>query len=62
MPEMSGMELIDRLGAIAPLPRVVFMSGYGAEAVRTLGHDRIVLAKPFTNAELLSAIERAFRD
>ncbi len=62
MPEMSGMELIDRLAAIAPLPRVVFMSGYGAEAVRTLGHDRIVLAKPFTNAELLSAIERAFRD
>ncbi len=62
MPEMSGMELIDRLQAIAPLPRVVFMSGYGAEAVRTLGHDRIVLAKPFTNAELLGAIERTFRD
>ncbi len=62
MPEMSGMEMIDRLAAISPLPRVAFMSGYGAEAARTLGHDRIVLAKPFTIQELLSAIERAMRD
>lgn len=62
MPEMSGMELVDRLAAIAPLPRVAFMSGYGAEAGRTLGHDRIVLAKPFTNQELLATIARVMRD
>jgi len=62
MPEMSGMEMVEHFAAIAPLPRVVFMSGYGAEAVRTLGHDRLVLAKPFTNQELLASIERAMRD
>ncbi|MCC6625019.1 MAG: PAS domain-containing protein [Deltaproteobacteria bacterium] len=58
MPEMSGVELVERLGHIAPLPAVLFMSGYGAEASHTLGRDRVVLSKPFTHAELLAAIAR----
>ncbi len=56
MPDLSGMELVERCAELGPLPRVLFMSGYGAEALRTVGEDRVVLPKPFTKAELLDTI------
>jgi len=58
MPEMSGVELVERLAADGALPPVLFMSGYGAEASHAIGPDRVILAKPFTLAELAQAIGR----
>ncbi len=61
MPEMFGTTLIERFEAIHPLPPVLFMSGYGAEATRDIGEGRIILAKPFTAQELQEAIARTLR-
>jgi len=60
MPEMAGTELVERLATLGALPPVLFMSGFGADAIRaTTTSDRVVLGKPFTSQELFAAIERA---
>jgi len=61
MPEMFGTTLVERLAQLAPMPAVVFMTGYGAEAARDLTPEHIVVTKPFTTAELLGAIARGVR-
>lgn len=59
MPEMTGTEMVEHFATLGPLPPVVFMSGFGAEAIRSTAPDRVVLSKPFTSQELLAAIARA---
>ena len=63
MPGIDGIELIERLRAEAPQAKVLFMSGGGQrddrdvlEVARSVGADH-VLAKPFTRAELLEAVD-----
>jgi len=58
MPKMGGPELADRLQAINPDLRVVYMSGYAEEVVSSrLDHgDRPLLEKPFSLPELLECV------
>jgi CheY-like chemotaxis protein len=62
MPEMSGLELIDRLRATAPTIRIVVMTGYGS---REVASDALrqgasgLLLKPFTPAELREVVAGA---
>ena len=50
MPEMDGIELAQRAGAIAPQMRVMFITGFAAVALRTgaAQPQARVLSKPFT--------------
>ncbi len=62
MPEMSGGDLVAAMRARHPELPVVFMSGYSAGMLAgRLPPDEHVnmLAKPFTSADLLVAVERA---
>jgi signal transduction histidine kinase len=55
MPEMSGPELVQRLATLRPASKVLFMSGYTANAVvhrGALGSETEFLQKPFTAATL----------
>jgi two-component system, cell cycle sensor histidine kinase and response regulator CckA len=55
MAQMRGPELVTRLAQLGAAPRVLFITGYSEEAVRSeLSHP--VLAKPFTAAALWRAI------
>ncbi|HEX6245434.1 MAG TPA: response regulator, partial [Polyangiales bacterium] len=55
MARMRGPELIARLEQEGAAPRVLFITGYSEEAVRSeLGHP--VLAKPFTATALWNAV------
>lgn len=58
MRHMRGPELIARLSEGGKPPRVLYITGYSEEAVRsTLGHP--VLSKPFTAVALRRAVEEA---
>jgi PAS domain S-box-containing protein len=55
MPEINGAALAERLGALAPEMRVLFMSGYSDEAVQRHGMltvNAAFLEKPFTERAL----------
>ena len=55
MPEINGAALAERLCALAPAMRVLFMSGYSDEAVHrhgVLGEHSAFLEKPFTERAL----------
>ncbi len=55
MPGLNGRALAERLGAIAPSMRILFMSGYSDEAVHrhgVLGESAAFLEKPFTERTL----------
>jgi len=61
MPRLSGRELFERLGALRPGLRCVFMSGYtGHAALRngTLPQGQGLLEKPFTPAGLLRKVRQ----
>jgi CheY-like chemotaxis protein len=61
MPQMNGRELAERIQQIRPMP-VVFMSGYTGDALatrRVLDADTVLLQKPFTAAQLASALREA---
>ena len=62
MPGMNGAELARRLRRVRPATRVVFMSGYSAEAVAThgvLSPGAVFLQKPFSVEELLEGLRSA---
>ncbi len=55
MPEVNGRVLAERLGALAPEMRILFMSGYSDEAVHrhgVLGAQSAFLEKPFSERTL----------
>jgi two-component system cell cycle sensor histidine kinase/response regulator CckA len=55
MPEINGAALAERLAALAPDMRVLFMSGYSDEAVQRHGMlavEAAFLEKPFTERTL----------
>ena len=62
MPRMDGMELLRRLVAQNPAPRVVVITAHGSErqaveAIKAGAHD--YFRKPFDNDELLAVVRRA---
>jgi DNA-binding NtrC family response regulator len=62
MPRMGGMELLRRLSARAPAPRVVLITAHGSErqaveAMKAGAWD--YFRKPFENDELLAVVRRA---
>ena len=60
MPGMNGGELADKLVAMRPGLRVLFITGYDDEDVATrglIGPGRECLNKPFTPAELRSRVQ-----
>ena len=62
MPVIGGKELADRVEALRPDIRVLFMSGYTADLMELHGHlpDGIrILQKPFTGATLAQRIRAA---
>jgi signal transduction histidine kinase len=64
MPEMSGRELARRLGEERPGAKVLFMTGYGYEAVGPGGlleEGAELMEKPFTPAVLLRRIAAVLR-
>jgi len=58
MPEVSGIELAERLPVLRPGVRVLFVSGYSAvdPALKQAGGRIALLNKPFRAGELLSAV------
>lgn len=59
MPEMSGVELMQRVRSTSPDLRVLLMTGYSEEVVDHLqAHERpdVVLAKPFRGEDLIAAV------
>jgi signal transduction histidine kinase/CheY-like chemotaxis protein len=63
MPGMSGPELADRMTAVNPDLKIVFMSGYpdhvpATSSLGVLGPDINYIPKPFKEATLLEALER----
>jgi len=62
MPGMNGLQLAERLVADRPDLRVLFISGFGPDDPTDQGWDQrgaTLLAKPFTAADLLSAVHRS---
>jgi PAS domain S-box-containing protein len=61
MPGMNGKELADRLGGLRPGIKVLFFSGYTADAIAQHGilkEGVAFLPKPFTPRELLARVRR----
>jgi two-component system, cell cycle sensor histidine kinase and response regulator CckA len=61
MPGMSGRELAERLTAIQPHVRVVYMSGYSGDSIRQQGMldpGLPYVEKPFLAGELIAEIRR----
>ena len=59
LPELSGRALIDALAQRGPVPPVVFMSGYSADAMGTqsmLESGDQFIEKPFTAETLLASV------
>lgn len=55
----SGVDAVAQIVALRHIPHI-FMTG-NVSAVRQLRPDAVILEKPFNEAELREAIERAFR-
>jgi FixJ family two-component response regulator len=59
MPEMNGRDLADRINVMRPGVKILFMSGYSAEAVArhgVLARGAAFLEKPFSPAVLLRKV------
>ena len=59
MPEMSGVELADRLERERPDTLILFMTGYAREAVVNegiLGKGREYIGKPFTQEQITTRV------
>ena len=62
LPDGSGPQLIETLRKVSPGLRVVYMSGYGEEALGLAGGDASFLRKPFAPADLRRAVLRALAE
>jgi signal transduction histidine kinase len=65
MPDVNGSELAERLGALAPDMRILFMSGYSDEAVvrhGELSEAAAFLEKPFTEKTLARKVREVLDD
>jgi CheY-like chemotaxis protein len=62
MPHMGGAELARRLAKLAPKLPVVFMTGYTNEPIsgEFQGRPPVVLAKPFSAADLHRTLKGVF--
>jgi CheY-like chemotaxis protein len=58
MPDMTGVELVERVRAVRPDISVVLMSGYKTDGASALSNVAM-LRKPFTRGELATAIAAA---
>ncbi len=61
MPEMSGVELADRLERERPGMRILFMTAYAEEAVVNegiLGKHRECIGKPFTQKQITKRVRQ----
>ena len=57
MPELSGLEMVNRILEMRPAMKVIFMTGYGGDNPPTHQVKRFgVLEKPFTIPGLLGAV------
>jgi CheY-like chemotaxis protein len=59
MPRMSGRDAFDRMVEIAPAARILFSSGYSAEAIADAEGALGLLAKPYRPHELTAAVRAA---
>jgi two-component system cell cycle sensor histidine kinase/response regulator CckA len=62
LPQMSGQELAQRLQEVRPEIKVLYMSGYTADALapRALrAADRVLVQKPFTPDSLARRVRQA---
>jgi len=62
MPEMSGPALAERLGALIPNARILFVSGYASDEVMSRGlgtPDLDLLQKPFSAQQLVERVREA---
>lgn len=60
MPGMSGLDLVASLRAVAPLVKVILMSGYSEEAIADRGifpDGQLILRKPFAAQDLMLEVE-----
>jgi DNA-binding NtrC family response regulator len=62
LPDIDGMEILQAVSQKAPMPSVIVMTGYSTmknavQAMKLGAAD--YLAKPFTDDELISAVEKA---
>jgi CheY-like chemotaxis protein len=65
MPKLSGVAFAERVGALLPGTRFLFISGYSGHRVLqdgTLPEGAQLLQKPFTGAELTNAVRHALDD
>jgi hypothetical protein len=58
MPGIDGIETVRRLRKIDPSLKAIISSGYSSERIDSIPKDAIFLAKPYSIAELKSAISR----
>ncbi len=61
MPEVSGVELADRLEQERPDMRILFMTGYAEEVVVNegiLGKHRECIGKPFTQEQITKRVRK----
>ncbi|MHB1572010.1 MAG: ATP-binding protein, partial [Solirubrobacteraceae bacterium] len=64
MPGMMGREVAERLAAVRPGIRVIYMSGYAQPIIgsrHTLPPETILLEKPFTEQDIVAKIDEALR-
>ncbi len=65
MPKMLGKEVAERVTALRPDTRVLFMSGYARPVLTengTLGDDVTLVAKPFSERGLLQSVRSVLDD
>jgi CheY-like chemotaxis protein len=64
MPELNGHDLANRLRALFPGLRVLFMSGYTADIIVNRGvldNNVFLLQKPFTSRELAAKVSEVLK-
>lgn len=64
MPEMSGIELAEKIQAIHPDTRVIFMSAYMCPSMARQDiseNEHTFVQKPFTPATLISKVKKIFK-